>query len=57
VKKDYKNGKVPSNLFAMKILEKEKVLKQNLARYAITERNVLSVAGVHPNIVGLDFAF
>jgi hypothetical protein len=41
----------------MKVLEKENVLKQKLARYAITERNVLSVAGKHPLIVGLDYAF
>jgi len=43
--------------YAMKTLEKESVLKQNLARYALTERNVLSVAGKHPLVVGLDFAF
>ena len=43
--------------FALKILEKETVLKQNLARYALTERNVLSVSGYHPNIVDLEFAF
>jgi hypothetical protein len=30
--------------FAMKILEKDKVLAQNLIRYAKTERNVLSLA-------------
>mmetsp|Transcript_4376 Transcript_4376/g.7400 ORF Transcript_4376/g.7400 Transcript_4376/m.7400 type:complete len:314 (+) Transcript_4376:1292-2233(+) len=41
----------------MKVLEKEKVIKQNLARYALTERNVLNLAGKHPLIVGLDFAF
>jgi hypothetical protein len=41
----------------MKALEKEGILKQNLARYAITERNVLTVAGKHRFIVGLKFAF
>ena len=41
----------------MKILEKEKVLKDNLARYALTEKNVLSVVGKHPFIVGLEYAF
>jgi serine/threonine protein kinase len=51
-------GKNKTNqLFAMKVLEKENVLKQKLARYALTERNVLCVAGKHPHIVGLDFAF
>jgi len=56
-KKHYKNNKNPTQLYAMKILEKEKVIKQNLARYALTERNVLSIAGKHPLIVGLDYAF
>ena len=41
----------------MKILEKEKIIQQNLARYALTERNVLSIAGRHDLIVGLEFAF
>ena len=40
----------------MKILEKDKVLSQNLVRYARTERNVLSLAS-HQFIVGLNFAF
>ena len=31
-------------LFAMKVLEKDKVLAQNLIRYAKTERNVLCLA-------------
>lgn len=44
-------------MYAMKILEKEKIIQQNLARYALTERNVLSVAGRHELVVGLDFAF
>ena len=44
-KKEAKGNKTPQHLYAMKILEKEKVIKQNLARYAITERNVLSIAG------------
>lgn len=47
----------PSDIFyAMKILEKEKVLGQNLVRYAKTERNVLVTAD-HQFIVGLRFAF
>ena len=49
--------KSPQTKYALKILEKQKVIKQNLARYALTERNVLSTAGTHKNIVGLDFAF
>ena len=40
----------------MKVLEKEKILKQNLVRYALTERNVLSTAK-HPFIVSLVYAF
>ena len=40
----------------MKVLEKSKVLKQNLVRYALTERNVLCLAQ-HPFIVSLNFAF
>lgn len=43
-------------IYAMKVLEKEKVLKQNLVRYAMTERNVLCLAQ-HPFIVSLNFAF
>ena len=42
--------------YAMKILEKDKVLAQNLIRYAKTERNVLSLAN-HQFIVSLNFAF
>ena len=56
-KKQFKNNKLPDQLYAMKILEKEKIISQNLARYALTERNVLSIAGRHDLIVGLDFAF
>merc|ERR1740117_620635 len=40
----------------MKILEKDKVLAQNLIRYAKTERNVLYMVQ-HQFIVGLNFAF
>ncbi len=43
-------------VYAMKLLEKEKILKQNLVRYAMTERNVLCLAK-HPFIVSLNFAF
>lgn len=47
----------PVRYFAMKTLEKEGVLKQNMARYALTEKNVLQVAGNHPLIIGLNYAF
>ena len=42
--------------YAMKVLEKDKVLAQNLIRYAKTERNVLSLAN-HQFVVSLNFAF
>ena len=51
-----KKGENPKKYYAMKILEKDKVLSQNLVRYARTERNVLSLAS-HQFIVGLNFAF
>ena len=51
-----KKGESPSKYYAMKILEKDKVLQQNLVRYTKTERNVLSLAQ-HQFIVGLNFAF
>ena len=43
-------------LYAMKVLPKDKILSQNLVRYAMTERNVLSYVK-HPFIVALQFAF
>mmetsp|Transcript_5320 Transcript_5320/g.5276 ORF Transcript_5320/g.5276 Transcript_5320/m.5276 type:complete len:510 (+) Transcript_5320:194-1723(+) len=42
--------------FAMKILRKNKVMGQNIVKYAMTERNVLSYMR-HPFIVGLKYAF
>jgi hypothetical protein len=49
--------KKDSNMFyAMKVLPKQRVFKDNLKRYAITERNVLSTIN-HPFIVKLHFAF
>ena len=41
--------------FAMKVLRKERIMGQNLLKYAIAERNVLSVTN-HPFIVKLNFA-
>ena len=45
-----------SKLFAMKVLRKDKILGQNLLKYALTERNVLSYVA-HPFIVKLHYAF
>lgn len=42
--------------FAMKILMKNKIMGQNLIRYAITERNVMSCVR-HPFIVALRYSF
>ena len=44
------------NLYAMKILNKEKMRGQNLIKYALTERNVLSMMNCE-FIVKLEFAF
>jgi serine/threonine protein kinase len=41
---------------AMKILQKKKIMGQNLVRYAKTERDILSYT-THPFIVGLNYAF
>jgi Protein kinase domain/Ankyrin repeats (3 copies)/Ankyrin repeat len=45
-----------NQLFAMKVLQKNKILGQNLIKYALAERNVLSCMS-HPFIVSLNFAF
>lgn len=45
-----------SQLFAMKVLKKDLVFGQNLIKYAMTERNVLSYLK-HPFIVSLESAF
>ena len=42
--------------YAMKVLAKNKIMRHNLTRYALTERNVLSIAD-HPFIVKLNYAF
>jgi serine/threonine protein kinase len=55
---------MPKSLFAMKVLHKSRIMsttpyhivEHNLTRYALTERNVLSVTS-HPFIVKLRFAF
>ena len=43
-------------MYAMKVLRKDKIMGQNLIKYAKTERNVLSYVR-HPFIVSLNFAF
>lgn len=43
-------------LYAMKVLRKDKIMGQNLIKYAMTERNVMSYIN-HPFIVSLNYAF
>ncbi|CAI2380428.1 unnamed protein product [Moneuplotes crassus] len=43
-------------LYAMKILKKDRIIGKNLTRYALTERNVMSISN-HPFIVSLQYAF
>ena len=43
-------------LYAMKVLSKDKIISNNLVKYAQTERNVLSYIE-HPFIVNLNYAF
>ena len=45
-----------TKFFAMKTLPKKRIIKENLTRYALTERNVLSTIS-HPFIVKLRYAF
>ncbi|CAK61788.1 unnamed protein product (macronuclear) [Paramecium tetraurelia] len=51
-----KIGSENRKLFAMKILKKERMMSQNLLKYAETEKEVLSVMH-HPFIVKLNYAF
>ena len=48
--------KTNQKLYAMKILEKERLRNSNLIKYAHSERNILSIMD-HPFIVKLNFAF
>eukprot|EP00826_Nyctotherus_ovalis_P059807 TRINITY_DN8350_c0_g1_i3.p1 TRINITY_DN8350_c0_g1~~TRINITY_DN8350_c0_g1_i3.p1 ORF type:complete len:483 (-),score=146.72 TRINITY_DN8350_c0_g1_i3:880-2328(-) len=48
--------KKTEKLYAMKALDKKRVMTQNILRYTRTERDVLCVTK-HPFIVGLHFAF
>lgn len=45
-----------NKLYAMKVLSKQRIMGQNLVRYAKTERDVLSYTK-HPFIVNLNYAF
>ena len=45
-----------SEKYAMKVLRKERIMGQNLLKYAFAERNVLSLSN-HPFIVKLNYAF
>lgn len=40
----------------MKVLQKDKIINQNLVRYAKAERDVLSIVN-HPFMVKLNYAF
>ena len=48
--------KKTNKLFAMKVLDKDRIMAQNIFKYAMTERNVLSLTS-HPFIVKLNYAF
>ncbi len=48
--------KQTGRMYAMKVLNKRRVMAQNLVKYARAERNVLCFTK-HPFIVSLDFAF
>eukprot|EP00357_Protocruzia_adherens_P011431 CAMPEP_0115013506 /NCGR_PEP_ID=MMETSP0216-20121206/25454_1 /TAXON_ID=223996 /ORGANISM="Protocruzia adherens, Strain Boccale" /LENGTH=841 /DNA_ID=CAMNT_0002382929 /DNA_START=885 /DNA_END=3410 /DNA_ORIENTATION=- len=48
--------KTSGTFYAMKVLKKNRIMGQNLVKYAKTERNVLSVLK-HPFIVSLRYAF
>lgn len=52
----HKKDDATKKLHAMKVLSKDKVMTKNLKRYALTERNVMSVIN-HPFMVKLNYAF
>jgi len=43
--------------FAIKMLEKKHLIKENKVKYATTERDILTKCGNHPNIVKLFYTF
>jgi serine/threonine protein kinase len=51
-----RNSSQRGQKYAMKVLPKSKFIGHNLIRYALTERNVLSMLN-HPFIVKLRYAF
>ena len=51
-----KKGDKPNKLMVMKVFNKDKILATNFKRYALTERNVMSVIN-HPFMVKLNYAF
>ena len=50
------NKKYTNEYYAMKVLDKKKIEQQNIFKYAMTERNVLSIINF-PFIVKLNYAF
>ena len=50
------NKKNTNEYYAMKVLDKKKIEQQNIIKYALTERNVLSIINF-PFIVKLNYAF
>jgi len=42
--------------YALKVLQKSRLLNQNLMKYAVTERNIMTHTN-HPFIVKLNYAF
>ena len=50
------NKKNTDEYYAMKVLDKRKIAQQNIFKYAMTERNVLSIINF-PFIVKLNYAF
>jgi serine/threonine protein kinase len=52
----HRKGDETKKLYAMKVLSKDQVMNKNLRRYALTERNVMSVIN-HPFMVKLNYAF
>ena len=47
---------MPPKPYAMKVLKKDRMISQNLMKYAQTEKDVLSIMN-HPFIVKLNYAF
>jgi serine/threonine protein kinase len=52
-----KGGGDDGKLYAMKVLEKDSVIQEDIANYAITERRVLEAIRHHPFVTTLHYAF